>query len=144
MRTELSDKLSGLKERVGDILKTGAKVVAGGVVGGYILFSLASHNGMLDSARTKEARQLRGEQVKTVATVDEEWKDTQVYSPTMDGYNPQVIREVTFEDGSQTTLKYRTLAWQPFMKWKNGEQFEPKQGEQYEVTSANIIVRKVR
>ena len=32
MRTELSDKLSGLKERVGDILKTGAKVVAGGVV----------------------------------------------------------------------------------------------------------------
>jgi len=140
MKTELSDKLSGLKERVGDILKTGAKVI-GGV---YILFNLASHNGILDSARTKEVRQLRGEQIKTVATVDEEWKDTQIYSLTMDGYNPQVIREVTFEDGSQTTLKYRTLAWQPFMKWKNGEQFEPKQGEQYEVTSANTIVRKVR
>ena len=61
-----------------------------------------------------------------------------------DGYNPQVTRVVTFEDGSQTTLQYRALAWQPFMRWKNGDIFNPKPEEQYQVTSENSIVRKIR
>ena len=50
----LSNCLSGFVERAGDVLKTGAKVV----IGGLMLYSFASHNGMLDSNRTKEAERL--------------------------------------------------------------------------------------
>ena len=139
MEQSLSDKLREFRWKVGDYLKTGAKVA----VGGLILYSIASHNGLLDSYRTKEARELRGEATKTVATVEESWKDNVVYSPTLDGYNPKVIREVTFEDGTETSLEYRTLAWQPFRRWLRGEEFNPQPGEKYEVTFRNTIVRKV-
>ena len=141
MEQSLSDRLREFRWKVGDYLKTGAKVA----VGGLILYSLASHNGMLDSNRTREAREYNNASnpIKTVATVKERWEDNVVYSPTLDGYNPKVIREVTFEDGSETRLAYRTLAWQPFRKWLRGEEFNPQPSEKYEVTSRNMIVRKV-
>lgn len=134
-----SDRLREPSWEVGDYLKTGAKVV----VGVLILYSLASHNGMLDSHRTKEARRLEPQATKNVATVEETRKDNVVYSLTLDGYNPKVIREVMFEDGTETRLEYKTLAWQPFNRWANGEEFNPQPGEKYEVTSQNMIVRKV-
>jgi len=141
MEQSLSDRLREFRWKVGDYLKTGAKVA----VGGLIFYSLASHNGMLDSNRTREARGYSNASnpIKTVATVKERLEDNVVYSPTLDGYNPKVIREVTFEDGSETRLEYRTLAWQPFRKWLGGEEFNPHPSEKYEVTSRNMIVRKV-
>lgn len=139
MAQSLSDRLIDFKWKIGDYLRTGAKVA----VECLILYTLFSQNGMLDSNRTKEAGRLHGEATKTVATVEETWKDDVIYSPMLDGYNPKVIREVTFEDGSKTKLEYRTLAWQPFMKLKNGEEFYIKAGKKYEVTSSNMIVREV-
>jgi len=131
--SELSDKVKGF-----------AKFSAVVVIGGVALFNLLDHNGKLDSMRTKEARKYHGSGTpKTVASVEERWRDTLFLSPTMDGYNPQVTREVTFDDGSTATLRYRTLAWQPFMRWRNGEEFNPKPGETYEVTSGNKFVRMV-
>lgn len=59
-------------------------------------------------------------------------KDNVIYSPTLDGYNPKVIREVTFEDGTETNLEYRTLAWQPFRKWMREQEFNPQPGEKYD------------
>jgi len=125
------------------LLRTGIK----SVIAALVVYSLASHNGHLDSMRTKETSHLQGlvgNKIKTVASVEEYWKDNVTYSLMMDGYNPLVRRNVLFEDGSQTTLRYRTLAWQPLMKWINGNEFNHRQGEQYEVTSSNDIVRKVR
>jgi len=140
MRKELSEKLGRLKKRIGDGLRFGATVA----VGGLIFYSLATHNGFLDSNRTKETEILKATKVKTVKNVEEKWTDNTVYSPTLDGYNPKVIRKVTFEDDSNTTLSYRTLAWQPFMKWKNGEEFNPQPGEKYAVSSDNSIVRRLK
>lgn len=136
----LSERLREFQWKVRGFLQSGAKTVAGG----FMLYTIASHNGCLDSYRIKEARGLQGEATKTVATVDETWKDDGVYTPTLDGYNPKVIREVRFDDGTETTLGYRTLAWQPFRKWLRGEEFDPQPGEKYEVTSNNMIVRKVK
>ena len=135
----LGDKMRDLGGRAVDTMKTGAKVA----VGGLILYTLASHNGCNDSYRTNEARRLQGESTKTVATIEETWKDNIVSSPTLDGYNPRVIRKVTFEDGTQTTLDYRTLAHQPFRRWIAGEEFNPQVGEAYKVTKNNQLVKKI-
>ncbi len=134
MRQELSDKIKGL-----------AKWTAGVAIGAAVIVNLSDGNGMLDSMRTKEAQRYHNSkhQTKKVTDVQESWRDTLILSPTMDGYNPQVTREVTFDDGSRTTLKYRTLAWQPFVRWINGEEFNPKPGETYEVAAGNRLVRKI-
>jgi hypothetical protein len=140
------DKIGDYVSGAGDLLKTGVKVA----IGGYIFFSLASHNGCLDSNRTKSARQLHDENnpTKVVANIEEEWKDNSTLafvSSAMGGagYNPRVIRRVTFEDGTQTTLDYRVLAHQPFRKWIAGEEFNPKVGDKYEVTKQNQLVREL-
>ncbi|MBW3014501.1 hypothetical protein KY335_04665 [Candidatus Woesearchaeota archaeon] len=110
----------------------------------YIPYTLASHNGLLDSDRTKEAEEMHDESnpIKTVKTVEEKWRD-HILTPYGDGFNPRVIRTVTFADGTETKLDYRVMAWQPFMKWKNGYEFNPQAGEKYEVTSGNELVKKV-
>lgn len=110
----------------------------------YLPLTLASHNGLLDSDRTDEAEEKHAENnpIKTVKTVEEQWEDCFI-TPYGDSFNPRVIRTVTFKDGSGTELDYRTLAWQPFMRWKNGDEFDPKPGEKYEVTSGNGLVKKV-
>lgn len=123
-----------LKQKLGTVL-----------IGGLILYNLASQNGILDSMRTKEARRYisSDNSIKTVANVEEKWKNYWSCTPMLDDYNPRVIRKVTFKDGSKTRLDYRILAWQPFVRWKNGEEFNPRPEEKYEVTSWNQIVRRV-
>ncbi len=143
---KLDKRLGKLGVKVRKELKNN-KYVIGATTLCLAIYGCSSHNGMFDSMRTKEAAWLQGNPtntVRTVAAVEEEWKDNVTYSLMMDGYNPKVRREVTFEDGSQTTLNYRTLAWQPIMRWKNGDMFNPQPGEQYEVTSRNQIVRKIQ
>jgi hypothetical protein len=142
----LKEKIGDFMDGAGDILKTGAKYA----IGGYILFSLASHNGCLDSSRVKQARQLHNENnsTKVVANVEEEWRDNstlELVSSAMGGagYNPRVIRRVTFEDGTETTLDYRVLAHQPFRRWIAGEEFNPQVGDKYEVTKQNQLVREL-
>ena len=142
----LGDRVRDLGGRAVDTLKTGAKYA----IGGYILFSLASHNGCLDSDRARLARRLHDDNnpVKIVKSVEEEWKDNStlaLVSSAMGGagYNPRVIRKVTFEDGTQTTLDYRTMAHQPFRRWIGGEEFNPQVGETYEVTKNNQLIKKV-
>ncbi len=133
--------LEELKHTTKEYLKTGAKCVFGAL----IAINLASHNGFYDSMRTKEALRYQDptNPVKVVSKVKEKWKDDKIYSLALEGYNPRVIRTVTFNDGSQIKLDYRVLAWKPFMKWKNGEEFDPKPGERYELTKQNGLVRKV-
>ena len=140
MAEKLSDKLKESRFLAGEVLKGAVSIAI--VV--FTLYDIASHNGKFDSMRTKEAIEHHNPNntIKTVANVEEKWKDDIMYSLTLDGYNPQVSRKVTFKDGSQTKLTYRTLAWQPFMSWKNGNEFDPKQGERYEVTPHNSIVAK--
>jgi hypothetical protein len=135
-----------LRDRAGNILGTGVKYI----IGGCILFSLASHNGLLDSNRTKQTEQLydKNNPTKVVSGVEEEWRDNSPFSLASSiaggaGYNPRVIRKVTFEDSSQTTLDYRVLAHQPFRRWIRGDEFNPQVGEMYEVTKHNQFVRKV-
>ncbi len=143
-REKITDKLRKAGSEVAEFLRPGTLIKP--LLGGYIIFALMDNNGCLDSDRTRETQwlhRLQGAQVKTVENVEERWRDDIFCSPMFDGYNPQVIREVIFDDGSQTTLSYRTLAWQPFMRWKNGEEFSPKVGERYEVTSRNQLVRKL-
>ena len=139
---ELTEIIEKLKEKSAIIIKKGALFG----LGAYLLFHLTSNNGLLDSNRTKETGYLNkpSNQVKQVVHVDEEWRDNKIYSLDLTGYNPKVIRHVQFSDGTETTLNYRTLAWQPFRKWMSGEEFEPKKGEQYEVTQNNAIVKKIR
>ncbi len=112
--------------------------VAKVAIGGLVLYSLLSHNGLLDSPRTKMASRLHNmdNSTKTVSYVDEKWSDN---IPMMHGYNPRVIRNVNFDDGSQTTLSYRTMAWQPFMRWLGGEEFDPQVGERYEVSHGQLV-----
>ncbi|HLC57185.1 MAG TPA: hypothetical protein VJH95_01290 [Candidatus Nanoarchaeia archaeon] len=114
----------------------------------YSVYSLFSHNGLLDSPRMKETGRYHSDEnhVKTVANVRERWEDDNpgmINKITLNGYNPKVIREIVFDDGSRARLEYRTLAWQPIMRWKNGEEFNPRPGEKYEVTPGNLIVRKM-
>jgi len=82
------------------------------IVGGLIVYSLASQNGKLDSMRTKEAKRYisRSTIIKTVSGVEEKWRNHWTCTPMLDGYNPRVIRNVIFEDRSKTRLSYRTLA----------------------------------
>lgn len=151
MEQSLSDKLKEFGWKVGDCLKTGAKATITLVVGGFVLYTLASSNGCLDSLRTKETRQYSNQKnpIKIVKGIEEEWKDNSAFALASSaiggcGYNPRVIRKITFEDGTQTILDYRVLAWQPFMRWKNGEEFNPKVGEKYEVEKEyNTLLRKL-
>ena len=114
--------------------------------GAYVIGATLAGNGCMDSGRTRLSAKLHDSSnpIKAVKSVSEEWTGTEVATPTMDGYNPRVKRNVVFEDGSKTTLLYHTLAWEPFRTWMGGEKFEPKPGEQYEVTTSNELVRKVR
>lgn len=113
-------------------------------IGGYVLFNFMSANGCLDSNRTREALRFyenrQGNIVKTISNVEEGF-DFGYNSSTW--INPRITREVEFDDGTETTLLYRIRAWQPFVKWINGEEFSPKVGEKYEVTSDNQLVRKL-
>ena len=131
-----------------DKLEDAGKILEAGIislVGLVTLYSLADQTGLLDSMRTVEARRFANplNTVKKIARVEEEWKDNRAYTPTFDGYNPKVIRTVTFEDGSQTILQYRMAAWQPFRRWLNGNEFNPLPEEHYEVASDNTIVKKI-
>ncbi len=108
---------------------------------GYMIFSLGSHNGCLDSDRTGGAlrHQNPSNPIKTVVSVEEEWSDNSALSMISGGvYNPHVRREITFEDGSKAMLSYRTQAWQPIRRWLRGEEFNPKPGEKYEVVSGDV------
>jgi hypothetical protein len=146
MRTNLSERISNLWDNTKSFLwKVGTRYV----LPAYILVSLASHNGCMDSRRTKNARYLQkpSNPTKTVAIVTEEWRDNSewaAFSAAMGGggYNPRVIRTVIFDDGSTTTLDYRVMAHQPFRRWISGEEFDPKPGEKYEVTRYNTIAAK--
>lgn len=131
MKTSLKQKIRTIPKTVGTM-----------IIGGLILYNLASHNGKLDSLRSKEARKYHNSTnpIKIIENVEETWKDDWSLSPMLDGYNPRVIRKITFQDGSKTKLDYRTHAWQPFMKWRNGDEFNPKPNEKYEVTPWNQIV----
>ena len=138
---------TNLSERISDFLwRFGTRYV----LPAYMLVFLASHNGCMDSYRTKSAArnlQKPSNPIKTVAVVREEWRDNSewaAFSAAMGGggYNPRVIRRVIFKDGSITTLDYRVMAHQPFRRWISGEEFDPKPGEQYEVTRYNTIVAK--
>ena len=132
-------------------LKKGLKTGLKGIVAGLIIGITADHNGCMDSYRTEQARYFLSNPenpIKTIASVEEKWKNNsplEFFSSATGGvgYNPLIIRTVTFEDQSQTKLRYRTLAWQPFRKWISGEDFNPQIGERYEVDSHNRIVRKV-
>lgn len=118
--------------------------IATALIGAYSIFSLASHNGVLDSMRTKEANKYihNTDITKVVHSVEEEWED---YFPWMlDGYNPKVTRTVTFEDGTETTLTYRTLAHQPYRKLISGEEFKPQKGEKYLVAKDNTLISKLK
>jgi hypothetical protein len=142
----LKERIRDFGERAGDILKTGVKCA----IGAYVILMLASHNGCLDSNRTKQARHLHevNNLTKVVSSVEEKWKDNSTLAMVScafggGGYNPRVIRGVTFEDGTQTILNYRVLAHQPLRKWISGEEFNPQVGEKYEVTKYNQLVRKI-
>ena len=123
----------------------------GVAVGGWILCGLLSHNGCVDSARTKNAMRnhRKNNPVKVVKDVKETWRDNStmalIYSVFGGGgYNPQVIRMITFEDGSKTHLNYRTMAHQPFMRWLHGEEFNPQPGEIYEINEyTNVLGQRI-
>ncbi|MFA5797907.1 MAG: hypothetical protein WC916_07805 [Candidatus Woesearchaeota archaeon] len=143
----LNDVIDGLGDGAVYVLKKGVKYGIGICIGFYLL----SHNGFLDSDRTKQAEQLHNANnpTKVVASVNEKWSDNSMFALASSmigggGYNPRVIREVIFEDGSQTTLDYRVLAHQPFVRWMAGEEFNPKVGERYEVTKNNQLVRPIK
>lgn len=112
---------------------------------GFCCTSLIDHNGGMDSPRTSQAIRLSSPNnpIKTVASVYEEWEDSTLFALDGTGYNPLVIRHITFEDGTETGVRYRTLAWQPFRRWIRGDEFSPQKGEQYEVTLNNNFVRKI-
>ena len=103
---------------------------------GYLAFQLGSTNGVFDSLRTKDGEDLAdpSDPIKTVSSVVETWKDTVPYSPDGTGFNPRVIREISFEDGTHITLDYRVLVWQPLRKWIHGEEFNPQVGQKYEIS----------
>ncbi len=111
------------------------------LLGLYACAKTIDGNGLGDSMRTKSANDYHNKSnpVKVVAKVEEEWNDNTIYSPDMTGFNPVVDRTITFEDGTKTSLHYRTLAWQPFKEWVSGEEFKPQVGERYEVTSGGIL-----
>ena len=138
--------LRNIFDRAWDLSVVGLKYAALMAVGFFFL----SHNGCLDSRRTKQTRWLHSSDnlVKSVANVDESWRDNSEIAMLTcvfggGGYNPQVIRTITFEDGTETTVKYRTLAHQPFRRWGGGDEFDPELGEEYEVTPQNELVRKI-
>lgn len=135
-----------LKRYVNNVLDSATNVIGEVVLFTLPLFAISNlgdHNGLLDSPRTKQAAKYAISGTKTVKAVEERWKDNVIYGPAMDGYNPLVIRDVTFEDGSTARLRYRTLAWQPFRGWLCGEEFDPKSNERYEVDAKNQLLRKV-
>jgi len=136
----LKNRLNNFADDALDVLKDGAKYA----LGAYILFNLTSHNGCLDSRRTKQAEGLydANNPVKIVANVDEEWRDNSPFV-LFGAYNPRVIRRVTFEDGTQATLDYRVLAYQPFRRLVSGEEFNPQVGERYQVTGSNEFIRRM-
>lgn len=141
--------MTNLKEKLRNIRYTlwrGAKIA----FATYLIIQLGSHNGCFDSPRTKEARRYHNPQnpVKVVRRVGERWKDNSTLALVSSavggsGYNPRVIRDIEFDDGSKTRLDYRVLAWQPFVRWVNGKEFDPKPGEKYEVDKHNGLVRKM-
>ena len=129
------------------------------VLTGYVIFNLGSANGCFDSERAIEAAKRHDAEnpIKTVASVEEKWYDNSAlgyFSAMMGGagYNPRVIRTVTFDDGSEASLDYRTAAWQPMRRSLAGKEFKPQPGEQYEVVPGDdevwlqtpqLLVRKV-
>ncbi len=134
------DSIRDFGYRTADKVGYGVKRVLPGMFAGYVIFSLGSHNGCIDSDRTKEAaRHHKPENpVKTVVSVEEHWRDNSdfdFFASMMGGggYNPHVTRRVVFDDGSQAILNYRTEAWKSMKRWLNGEEFDPKPGEKYEV-----------
>lgn len=138
----LSSKVRRMGLTVADAFRPSRLVMY--AIGGYVLFNFMSANGCLDSNRTREALRFyenrQGNVVKTVSNVEEEF-DWGYNSSTW--INPRVTREVEFDDGTKTTLSYRTRAWQPFRRWINGEEFSPNVGEKYEVADNHQLVRKL-
>ncbi len=149
----LKEKLSEIKDfagyaldsTLGALWKIGTRVALPAYITIYMALYLGSQNGCLDSQRTKSAERYYRTcetSVKTVKQVSEEWRDNETSFLDISGFNPQVIRTVEFEDGSKSVLSYRTMAHQPLVRWIRGEEFNPKPGEKYEVTSQGGIVRK--
>jgi len=148
MTNSLKDKLRNIGNSAIGFIPKGLIVLGLG----YAFVTCADHNGMNDSLRTKTARRYHNPEnpIKTVRNVEENWKDNRLHSLDGTGFNPLVKRRVIFEDGSETNLRYRTLAWQPFRRWMIGEEFNPQQGEKYEVTRndsseyrINSLIQKV-
>ena len=149
MTRSLKDKLRNIGDEIVGLIPKGIGILALG----YALVTCADHNGINDSLRTRVAKQHHSLEnpIKTVRSVEETWRDNKMYSPDGTGFNPLVKRRIIFDDGSETSLRYRTLVWQPFVRWAAGEEFSPQPGEKYEVARvdicweyrANSLVQKV-
>ena len=148
MTHSLKDKLKNIGNEIVGFIPKGIGILALG----YAFVTCADQNGINDSLRTKVARKYHNPEnpIKVVRNVGETWSDNKLYVPDGTGFNPLVKRRVIFEDGSETNLRYRTLAWSPFKRWLAGEEFNPQPGEKYEVTTndnweyrSNSLVQKV-
>lgn len=109
---------------------------------GTVIFTNLGYNGCLDSERTRTTG-TPNERDNVIKTVEGVAEDLNPGYNSSTWINPQVTREIVFNDGSQRTLQYRTRSWQPFRRWIFGEEFNPQPGEHYEVTKDNTFVRKV-
>ena len=148
MKRSLKDKLQNIGHEIVGFIPKGIGIL----ILGYACVNNVDHNGMNDSLRTKGARRYHNPEnpIKTIRSVEETWEDNKLYLSDGTGYNPLAKRKIIFDDGSETTLRYRTLAWQPFRRWIAGEELNPQPGERYEVTSddtleykSNSLVQKV-
>jgi len=110
---------------------------------GYILFNLLSDNGFLDSERSKESMRYENQQGNVMKTVVDVTETMNPCYNSSTWINPKVTREVLFDDGTETELSYRTHTWFQLRNRLYGEEFVPRIGEQYEVTSNNNLVRKL-
>jgi len=146
MTNKLTQKIKDIGNRTIDFVYGTTKKAIPILLGSYIYFSLLSHNGCMDSDREERAARKHhiNNPIRTVESVEETWKDNNPYCFISGaGYNPRVIRNITFEDGSTTRLDYRTAAHQPYRRWLRGNEFNPKPNERFEVDPNNRLVRKV-
>lgn len=117
------------------------KEILYGVGLAYIVTNLMFTLGALDSPRSNPAlkHSNKNNPVKTVQSVDESIK--------FSGWQPVYRRTVTFNDGSKSELKYH-VHW--YKDMTEGEMFDPKEGEDYEVAElenilgvTQVIVQKI-
>jgi len=132
-----------LKEKIKDFVYTGIKTTLKAGLVTYIVCTWISNNGCMDSKRTKQALYDSEKPTNTVKIVRSVEEDLEPHFHSGHYLNPEAIRKITFEDGSETNLHYRTNAWQPMRRWIDGDEFKPVPRERYEVTNDNTLVRKL-